>query len=36
MSSLEKGNYTIAFSSGCAAITTLLMSLNSGDVVVST
>lgn len=35
MSSLEKGKYTIAYSSGCAAITTLMMTLKTGEEVIS-
>ena len=35
MSSLESGKYSIAFSSGCAAITTLMMLLENGDEVIS-
>jgi len=32
---LEKGKYTLAYSSGCAAITGLMMTMKSGDVVIS-
>ena len=35
ISAIENGKYTISFSSGCAAISSLMMTLKAGDEVIS-